>query len=54
MIQHRPVASPLLFQQLKDRLSVHVWRSVEPGDMEDCGSQVNVQHQVRVPEKTQC
>lgn len=35
MDPYRPVASPILFQKLKDRLSVHVWRSVQPSNVED-------------------
>lgn len=51
MDPYRPIASPLLFQQLKDRLSIHVWRSVQPSDVEDRGSKVNVQHQMGVSEE---
>lgn len=38
MDPYRPVASPILFQKLKDGLSIHVWRSVQPSDVEDCRS----------------
>lgn len=47
---NRPVAGSLLLQQLQDGLSVHVQGRVQPGDVKDCGSQVNVEHQVRVSE----
>lgn len=47
----RPIASLFLFQQLKDGLSIHVRRGVEPSDVEDCRSKVNVQHHMRISEE---
>lgn len=38
MDPYRPIASPFLFQQLKDGLSIHVWRGVQPSNVEDRGS----------------
>jgi len=44
MDPYKPIASPFLFQQLKDGLSIHVWGRVQSRNVEDRGSQVNVQH----------
>lgn len=51
MDPYKPIASPLLFQQLENGLSIHVWRRVKSSNVQNCGSQVNVQHHMRVSEK---
>lgn len=51
---YRPIASPFLFQQLQNGLPIHVWRGVQPGDVENRRSQVDVKHQMRVSRRSAC
>lgn len=39
-------------QQFEDGLAIHVRRNIEPGDVQDGGGQIDVQHDVRVAEKS--
>lgn len=40
-------------KQFEDGFSVHVWRNIEPGDVQNGRGQVDVQDNVRVAEKSQ-
>lgn len=46
-----PIYMSVSVQQFEDGLAVHVWRNIEPGDVQNSGGQVDVQHNVRVARK---